>query len=79
MVYRVKILCTCVSSQSELDRVSSHTAEGIDDDQPLGRDLRPLCNVLGDLLRRDREPALWRETTHISRAESNLLSQTETN
>lgn len=69
---------TRVSSESELDGVSSHAAEGIDDDQRLGSGLHSLSNVLGYLLRRDRKPALWGETTYLSRAESDLLSETET-
>lgn len=63
----VEICSTRVSSQGELDGVSSHTAEGINDNKSLGCNLHSLSNVLGDLLRRDRKPALWRETTHISR------------
>lgn len=78
IVYCVENCCTRVSSEGKLDSVSSHAAEGIDDDQRLGRTLHSLSNVLGYLLRRDGKPALWGETTHVSRAESGLLSQTET-
>lgn len=74
----VENCCTHVSRESKLDGVSSHATEGIDDDQRLGYSLHSLSNVLGYLLRGDRKPALWGETTHISRAESDLFSQTET-
>lgn len=78
LMYYVENCWTCVSSEGELDGVSSNTAEGINDDKRLGCNLHSLSNVLGDLLRCDRKPALWGETKYISRAESDLLSQTET-
>lgn len=62
---------TSFPCEGELNGISTHTTEGINDELQVWRFLHSLSDVLGYLLRSDGKPTLWGQTT-----DSDIISMT---